>query len=49
MPPARKQNMKQKQYCDKFNKDFKDSPHQKKVLKNRELDKEYKQEFHRKM
>ena len=23
MPPARKQNMKQKQYCDKFNKDFK--------------------------
>ena len=25
---AKKQNMKQKQYCDKFNKDFKIGPHQ---------------------
>ena len=24
------QNIKQKQYCNKFNKDFKNSPHQKK-------------------
>ena len=27
------QNMKQKQYCNKFNKDFKNSPHQRKSLK----------------
>ena len=26
------QNIKQKQYCNKFNKDFKNSPHQKKSL-----------------
>ena len=26
------QNMKQKQYCNKFNKDFKNGPHQKKFL-----------------
>ena len=25
------QNIKQKQYCNKFNKDFKDGPHQKKL------------------
>ena len=27
--PKKKQNMKQKQYCNKFNKDFKNGPHQK--------------------
>ena len=27
------QNIKQKQYCNKFNKDFKNSPHQKKKKK----------------
>ena len=27
------QNIKQKQYCNKFNKDFKIGPHQKKILK----------------
>ena len=27
------QNIKQKQYCNKFNKDFKNGPHQKKSLK----------------
>ena len=26
----RKENLKQKQYCNKFNKDFKNGPHQKK-------------------
>ena len=28
------QNIKQKQYCDKFNKDFKNGPHQKKKKKS---------------
>ena len=28
------QNRKQKQYCTKFNKDFKNGPHQKKIFKN---------------
>ena len=27
------QNIKQKQYCDKFNKDFKNGPHQKNLKK----------------
>ena len=27
------QNLKQKQYCNKFNKDFKNGPHQKKIFK----------------
>ena len=27
------QNIKQKQYCSKFNEDFKNGPHQKKTLK----------------
>ena len=27
------QNIKQKQYCNKFNKDFKNGPHQKKSFK----------------
>ena len=27
------QNIKQKQYCNKFSKDFKNGPHQKKSLK----------------
>ena len=30
MPHQKKQNIKQKQYCNKFNKDFKNGPHQKK-------------------
>ena len=29
------QNVKQKQYCNKFNKDFKNGPHQKKNLKKK--------------
>ena len=29
-PKKAKQNIKQKQYCNKFNQDFKNSPHQKK-------------------
>ena len=29
------QNIKQKQYCNKFNKDFKNGPHQKKILKKK--------------
>ena len=28
-------NIKQKQYYNKFNKDFKNSPHQKKIFKNK--------------
>ena len=28
------QNIKQKQYCNKFNKDFKNGPHQKKQKKS---------------
>ena len=30
---AKKQNIKQKQYCNKFNQDFKNGPHQKKKKK----------------
>ena len=30
----KKQNIKQKQYCSKFNKDFKNGPHTKNLLKN---------------
>ena len=33
-PDDQKLNIKQKQYCNKFNRDFKNSPHQKKSLKN---------------
>ena len=33
----KKQNIKQKQYCDKFSKDFKNGPYQKTYLKNIEL------------
>ena len=34
MPRGQKnQNIKQKQYCNKFNKDFKNGPHQKKIYK----------------
>ena len=29
------QNIKQKQYCNKFNKHFKNVPHQKKILKKK--------------
>ena len=31
-PKKKKQNIKHKQYCNKFNKDFKNGPHQKKNL-----------------
>ena len=31
----KKQNIKQKQYCNKFNKDFKNCPHQKMKIKNK--------------
>ena len=34
----KKQNMKQKQYCNKFNKDFKNGPHQKIFLKKEKLE-----------
>ena len=39
MPHDQKtKNMKQKQYCNKFNKDFKNGPHQKKkILKKKVL------------
>ena len=30
----KKQNMKQKKYCNKFNKDFKNGPHEKNLFKN---------------
>ena len=30
----KKQNIKLKQYCNKLNKDFKNGPHQKSLLKN---------------
>ena len=34
----RNQNMKQKRYCNKFNKDFKNGPHQKtKKAKNQDM------------
>ena len=33
------QNIKQKQYCNKFNKDFKNGPHQKKIFKKQKLNK----------
>ena len=29
------QNIKQKRYCNKFSKDFKNGPHQKKILKKK--------------
>ena len=36
MPCRQKnQNIKQKQYCNKFNKDLKNGPHQKKNLKKK--------------
>ena len=33
---SRPKNVKQKQYCNKFNKAFKNGPHQKKNLKKKE-------------
>ena len=33
--PHANQNIKQKQYCNKFNKDFKNGPHQKVLKKKR--------------
>ena len=41
MPHAswpKNQNIKQKQYCNKFSKDFKNGPHQKKKLPIQDLD-----------
>ena len=32
-PRPKTQNMKQRQYCNKFNEDFKNGPHQKKSFK----------------
>jgi len=32
------QNIRQRQYCNKFNKDFKNDPHQKKILKSLVID-----------
>ena len=34
-PWPKHQNIKQKQYCNEFNKDFKDGPHKKKSFKNK--------------
>ena len=36
---SKKQNIKQKQYCNKFSKDFKNGPYQKKRKKERNLKK----------
>ena len=33
--PHANQNIKQKQYCNKFNKDFKNGPHQKNLYKKK--------------
>ena len=38
------QNIKQKQYCNTFNKDFKSGPHQKSLLKNGQKFKKKKEE-----
>ena len=35
---AKTQNIKQKQYYNKFNKDSKNSPYQKKIFKKREME-----------
>ena len=47
--PKKKQNIKQKQYCNKFNNDFKNGPHQKHLLKKwfcfEKLEKELISEF----
>ena len=32
---AKNQNIKREQYCNKFNKAFKNGPHQKKILKKK--------------
>ena len=34
---TKNQNIKQKQYCNKFNKDFKNGPHQKNLKKKKEV------------
>ena len=34
-PWPKNQNIKQKQYCNKFNKDFKNGPHQKNLKQNK--------------
>ena len=36
----KKQNVKQKQYCNKFYKDFKNGPHQKKSILKKEFQEE---------
>ena len=33
--PKTQKNIKQKQYCNKFNKDFKNGPHKKKIFKKK--------------
>ena len=35
LQPKKSKNIKQKQYCNKFNKDFKNGPYQKKILKKK--------------
>ena len=37
----KKQNIKQKQYCNKFNEDFKNGPHQKNLKKKKELPRDF--------
>ena len=36
-PWSKNQNIKQKQYCNKFNKDFKNCTHQKKIFKKKRV------------
>ena len=38
-PPQHKQHKPQKQYCNKFNKDFKNDPHQNKNLEKKKKNK----------
>ena len=40
------QNIKQKQYCNKFNKDFKNGPYQKNLLKKIKIKKNFKSGYH---
>ena len=37
------QNIKQKQYCNKFNKDFENDPHQKNLKKKKEMEESLRQ------
>ena len=40
-PPKHKQHKPQKQYCNKFNKDFKNDPHQNKNLEKKKRIKDF--------